>query len=374
VATIDYSSTPYHNRISPIVNLRQYRNDERGENRLDKRAVHTDNQGQREIENSLDPADEYRFARLSPGRPTARSNMILLTFKSRNKFHLGVKTPDGIIDVGTAADSLKLPTDVNVPITMGSLLAGGQSARRALEHLVDRAVEGGNTAPWLLSESELTLGPSVPYPPKILCVGLNYRPHVDESGATIPETPILFSKFGNAVAAAGEPIPLPDSTVRYDYEAELAVVIGARARYVSEAEAPDYVLGYCNGNDLSARDLQFRTSQWLLGKTLDKFAPIGPYLVTADQVGDPQSLPIRCWVNGALRQNATTAEMIFPITHLVSYISQYLTLEPGDIILTGTPEGVVLGMSDPVWLRPGDEVTIEIGNLGRLTNMMVEES
>ena len=300
--------------------------------------------------------------------------MILLTFKSGERFHLGVKTPAGIVDVETAVTSLELPTDVDVPDRVGSLLAGGQFARRALEHLVDRAVESGNTAPWLLDESELTLGPCVPHPPKIICIGLNYRHHVDESGAAIPETPILFSKFSNAVAAAGEPIPLPDGAVRYDYEAELAVVIGARARYVSEAEALDYVFGYCNGNDLSARDLQLRTSQWLLGKTLDKFAPIGPYLVTADQVGDPQSLPIRCWVNSSLRQDSTTANMIFPITRLVSYISQYLTLEPGDVILTGTPEGVILGMSDPVWLQPGDEVTVEIGNLGRLTNVMVRES
>jgi 2-keto-4-pentenoate hydratase/2-oxohepta-3-ene-1,7-dioic acid hydratase in catechol pathway len=300
--------------------------------------------------------------------------MILLTFKSGERLLLGVKTPAGIVDVETAAANLKLPEDVEVPDTMERLLAGGQSTRRALEYMVDRAVEGGNGAPWLLDESELTPGPCVPCPPKILCIGLNYRPHVDESGATIPEMPIVFSKFGNAVAASGEPIPLPEGAVRYDYEAELVVIMGTRARYVSEAEALDYVFGYCNGNDLSARDLQLRTSQWLLGKTLDKFAPIGPYLVTADQVSDPQSLPIRCWVNGSLRQNATTADMIFPITRLISYISQYLTLEPGDVIFTGTPEGVVLGMSDPVWLRPGDEVTVEIGNLGRLTNMMIEES
>jgi 2-keto-4-pentenoate hydratase/2-oxohepta-3-ene-1,7-dioic acid hydratase in catechol pathway len=300
--------------------------------------------------------------------------MILLTFKLGEKPHLGVKTPAGIVDVQNAVTSLKLSSDADVPDRMGSLLAGGPSARRALEHLVDQAVGSGNAAPWLLDESELTIGPCVPHPPKILCIGLNYRQHVVESGATVPETPVLFSKFSNAVAAAGEPIPLPASTVRYDYEAELAVVIGTRARYVSEAIALNYVFGYCNGNDLSARDLQFRTSQWLLGKTLDKFAPIGPYLVTADEVGDPQSLPIRCWVNGSLRQDSTTADMIFPVAQLVSYISQYMTLEPGDVILTGTPEGVVLGMSDQVWLQPGDGVTIEIGNLGRLTNVMVEES
>jgi 2-keto-4-pentenoate hydratase/2-oxohepta-3-ene-1,7-dioic acid hydratase in catechol pathway len=300
--------------------------------------------------------------------------MILLTFKSGEGFHLGVKTPADVVDVETAATNLKLPTDVDVPHSVDTLLAGGRPARRALERLVGQAVESERTAPWLLDESALVLGPCVPRPPKIICIGLNYRRHVVESGATLPETPVLFSKFSNAIAAAGEPIPLPASVVQVDYEAELAVVIGTRARYVSEAEALDYVFGYCNGNDLIARDLQFRTSQWLLGKTLDKFVPIGPYLVTADEVGDPQSLPIRCWVNGSRRQDSTTADMIFSVARLVSYISQYLTLEPGDVILTGTPEGVILGMSDQVWLQPGDEVTVEIGNLGRLTNVMVGES
>jgi 2-keto-4-pentenoate hydratase/2-oxohepta-3-ene-1,7-dioic acid hydratase in catechol pathway len=173
------------------------------------------------------------------------------------------------------------------------------------------------------------------------------------------------------VAAPGEPIPLPDNAVQYDYEVELAAVIGRRARYVSEGQALDYVLGYCTANDLSARDLQTRTSQWLLGKTLDKFMPLGPYLVTADQVPDPQNLALRTWVNGELRQNSNTSDMVFSVAQLVSYVSQYLTLEPGDVILTGTPEGVVLGMKEKVWLKAGDEVTVEVEGLGRLTNSMI---
>jgi 2-keto-4-pentenoate hydratase/2-oxohepta-3-ene-1,7-dioic acid hydratase in catechol pathway len=183
----------------------------------------------------------------------------------------------------------------------------------------------------------------------------------------IPTIPVLFSKFPNTIAASGEQVVLPATAVEYDYEAELGVVIGLRARQVSEQEALNYVLGYCNINDLSARDLQMRTSQWLLGKTLDKFMPIGPYLVTADVVGDPQALDIRCWVNGTLRQNSTTADMIFTVAELVSYISQYMTLDPGDVIATGTPEGVIFGMSEKHWLKPGDEVVVQIAGLGRLT-------
>ena len=156
-----------------------------------------------------------------------------------------------------------------------------------------------------------------------------------------------------------------------DYEVELAVVIGKEAKYVSEADALDYVLGYCNANDVSARELQMRTSQWLLGKTSDSFCPLGPYLVTADEVGDPQKLATRSWLNGELRQNSNTADMVFTVAQVVSYISQYMTLKPGDVILTGTPEGVILGMKEKVWMKAGDKVAVEVEKLGRLTNTLV---
>ncbi|MDZ4763013.1 MAG: fumarylacetoacetate hydrolase family protein, partial [Chloroflexota bacterium] len=207
-----------------------------------------------------------------------------------------------------------------------------------------------------------------------ICVGLNYRRHAIETGAAIPTTPILFSKFNNALAAPGEVVPIPRTAEQTDYEAELVVVIGRRAKYVSEADALDHVLGYCNGNDVSARDLQLRTSQWLLGKTPDKFMPIGPYLMTADEAGDPANLRVRGWLNGEPRQDSNTADMIFSVAQVISYASQYMTLEPGDIITTGTPEGVILGMKDKVWLKPGDEYIVEIGNLGRLVNRMAADS
>jgi 2-keto-4-pentenoate hydratase/2-oxohepta-3-ene-1,7-dioic acid hydratase in catechol pathway len=208
-------------------------------------------------------------------------------------------------------------------------------------------------------------------PEKIICIGLNYKRHARETGMAIPETPVLFSKFNNTLAETGESIPLPDNAVQYDYEVELGVMIGKEARYVSVDEALDYVFGYFTVNDLSVRDLQFRTSQWLLGKTPDKFFPTAPCLVTADEVGDPQSLGLSCWVNGELRQSSNTADMIFSVAECISYISQYMTLKPGDVISTGTPEGVVMGMMEKNWLKPGDEVVVEVEGLGKCTNRMV---
>ena len=293
--------------------------------------------------------------------------MYLLTFKSDDDLRLGVRTAQGVIDVKAAAEALGA---ADVPASPAAFFADGLALLPALRTLVMEARQRAAGAAWLLDEAALTYGPAVPNPGKILCVGLNYRAHAAETNARLPETPVLFSKFNNTVAASGESIPLPPNAVQYDYEAELVVVMGRQARSVAEDEALRTVLGYCNGNDLSARDLQFRTNQWLLGKTLDRFLPLGPYLVTADEAGDPQAMPIRCWLNGELRQDSTTADMIFSVAHIISYASQYLTLEAGDIISTGTPSGVILGRTEKVWMKPGDEVTVEVGPLGRLTNVM----
>lgn len=294
--------------------------------------------------------------------------MILLTYRTPAGLALGIKTPPGIVDVAAAAAALG---PAGLPATPDAVIAAGSAA---IPRLADLAARAAGRPELLCTEAELAYGPCVPSPGKIICVGHNYRRHVVESGATMPETPVLFSKFNNTIAAPGEAIPLPANAVEYDYEVELCAVIGKRTRYVSEADALSHVLGYCNANDLSTRDLQMRTSQWLLGKTQDKFMPIGPYLVTADEVGDPQALGLRCWVNGEQRQDSHTADMIFPVAYLISYISQYFTLEPGDLISTGTPEGVVIGMKEKVWLRPGDTTTVEIDKLGRLTNTFVAES
>ncbi|HEY2887067.1 MAG TPA: fumarylacetoacetate hydrolase family protein [Candidatus Limnocylindrales bacterium] len=217
----------------------------------------------------------------------------------------------------------------------------------------------------------LRLAPCVPRPGKILCVGLNYRRHAAESNLPAPDFPIIFSKLPNALAASGDDVPLPSVAIEFDYEAELVVVIGRTARNVTEASALDYVWGYCNGNDLSARDLQLRTSQWLLGKTLDRFGPIGPWIVSRDEAGDPADMSIRCTVNGELRQSSSVGDMIFSVPELVSFLSRHFTLDPGDVIFTGTPEGVASGRPDRPWLKPGDEVVVEVGPLGRLVNRMI---
>ncbi|MCU0521668.1 MAG: fumarylacetoacetate hydrolase family protein [Anaerolineae bacterium] len=293
--------------------------------------------------------------------------MKLLLFRTPEGPALGIRTASGVLDVREAAAALNW----DVPVTPDAVFAEGLDALPALASLVEEAMPRAHGAPWILDEAGLRLGPCVHNPEKILCVGLNYRRHAAESGAKVPEVPVLFSKFNNALAAHDEAIPLSKHAKEYDYEVELAVVIGRTAQDVPVDQALNYVLGYCNANDISARDLQMRTPQWLLGKTMDKFCPIGPYLVTADEVGDPQTLTTRSWLNGELRQNSSTADMVFSVAEIISYFSRYMTLRSGDVILTGTPEGVILGMRDKVWMKPGDTISIEVSGLGMLTNPLV---
>ena len=281
--------------------------------------------------------------------------MKLITFQTADGLRLGVVVAEGVLPVESS--------DAGDALTLQTLFTQGEAALPRVRAAVERSPGVGA----LRQESDLRLGPCVYQPGKILCVGLNYRRHAEETGAPFPQTPVLFSKFNNTLAAACEAVPLPKVASQYDYEVELGVVIGRRASSVPVERALEYVLGYCTANDLSARDLQTRTSQWLLGKTLDRFCPVGPYLATRDEVPDPQRLALRTWVNGELRQNSSTADMIFSVAEIVSYASQYMTLEPGDLIITGTPEGVILGMPEPrTWLKPGDEVIVEVEGLGRL--------
>lgn len=290
--------------------------------------------------------------------------MIFLTYHTVEGYKLGLKVAEGIADVEAAAFAL----GINVPTNPDVFYAAGVSALAGFRQLADATIP----TEYIHTESELTLAPIVPNPGKILCVGLNYRRHAAETGAKEPEHPILFSKFNNALAAHNEPVSFSPEYSEVDYEAELLVVIGKTIKNISEDQALNAVMGYANANDLSERKLQFLSGQWLLGKTPDKFLPIGPYLVTPDQTGDPQAMSIKGWLNGELRQNSSTADMIFTVAQVIAYASRFMTLHPGDIISTGTPEGVILGMQERVYMRPGDEYTVEIGNLGRLSNRLVE--
>jgi 2-keto-4-pentenoate hydratase/2-oxohepta-3-ene-1,7-dioic acid hydratase in catechol pathway len=295
--------------------------------------------------------------------------MRLLTFHTPTGLRLGIKTEHGIIDVATARETFKASIATqNIPTSFEELCSGEEVKLQGLRDII--AITEGKTGAWLLAESAIQFGPSASHTGKIICVGLNYRRHAAETNMPLPTSPVLFAKYANSLAGSGEEIPLPPVAEQYDYEAELALVIGRRAHNIDQSEALNYVLGYANGHDVSARDLQFRTSQWMLGKIVDKFLPIGPYLVTADEVADPQNLSIKLWRNGEIRQNSNTSDMIFNVAYIISYLSQYITLEPGDTIITGTPEGVISGHPEYGWLKASDEVSIEVGNLGRLTNVM----
>jgi 2-keto-4-pentenoate hydratase/2-oxohepta-3-ene-1,7-dioic acid hydratase in catechol pathway len=217
---------------------------------------------------------------------------------------------------------------------------------------------------------EVRLRAPVPRPSKVLCIGLNYRDHAAETGKPLPAVPMLFAKFANSVVPDGATVAIPAATDEVDWEAELGVVIGRTAKDVPVDRALDVVAGYCCLNDLSARDLQRSTTQFTLGKAVDGFLPMGPCLVTPDEVPDPQDLAISCSVNGQLVQNSSTREMVFGVAELISFLSRTMTLEPGDVLATGTPPGVGVARTPQWFLRPGDEVVVEIERLGRLTTRM----
>jgi 2,4-diketo-3-deoxy-L-fuconate hydrolase len=211
-------------------------------------------------------------------------------------------------------------------------------------------------------------------PGKIVGVGMNYRDHAAEAGLDVPERPVLFGLWPSSLVGPGEPIVIPPISSQVDFEAELGVVIGERARDVTVARALDVVAGYTCFNDVSARDLQFEDGQWSRAKSLDTFSPVGPRVVPTSEIPDPQSLSIRCLVNGVALQDSTTAEMVFSVAELVASISRGITLEPGDLIATGTPSGVGFTRTPPVFLRAGDEVTVEIEGIGALTNPVTAEA
>ncbi len=267
--------------------------------------------------------------------------------------------PGGLVDLHAA--------DPSLPDSLPGILAAGSEC-------LERVAACAQEAP-TLAEDQARFLPVIPSPQKILCVGLNYADHARESGTEVPEEPVIFSKFASALTGHGQPIELPRASAEVDYEAELVVVIGRRGKHVPEDQAMDYVAGYACGHDVSARDWQLRKpgGQWLLGKTFDTFAPVGPYLVTRDEVPDPHQLDIQLRLNGETMQSSNTRELIFSIPRLIAYISQVMTLEVGDLIFTGTPPGVGFSRKPPVFLKPGDVAEVEIQHLGVLRNPVVAE-
>ncbi len=245
-------------------------------------------------------------------------------------------------------------------------LARARAAHARFSEVSARAV-GRETGIVIAASTVRVLAP-VPRPGKIVCAGLNYRDHAIEAKLPIPESPVLFAKFTSAVIGSGEPVVLPASSSRIDYEAELAVVIGRRARGVPREHALSHVLGYMNANDVSARDFQKRDGQWVRSKSCDTFAPMGPWLLTADDVRDPHALGIRLRLNGRTMQDSSTQQFVFDIPDLIAFLSATTTLEPGDVILTGTPPGVGFARTPPTYLAAGDVMEVEIDGLGTLRN------
>ena len=311
----------------------------------------------------MDAAQTAAGERSKRERGMAHGLNLLTMRSSAGLYRLGVKTEKGILDVPEAAQLLHM----RAPETMDDLLQHEDGP--ALNALVDAALKSSAAKSAFLKEESIEYGPVVTRPEKIVCVGLNYRKHAQEIGMPIPKEPVLFNKFNNALSHHKGTIKLPvDVARKFDYEVELVIVMGKQARNVADADALSFVAGYSTGNDFSARDLQLETGgQWMIGKTPDQFAPLGPYMVTADQV-DPDNLKIECRVNGETRQSSNTNDFIFNCRHMVSYVSRYITLKPGDIIFTGTPEGVIQGKpaDKRVWLKPGDKVACSLEKLGEL--------
>ncbi len=255
--------------------------------------------------------------------------------------------------------------------TTRHLLAAGPATVRTVFDQARKALNPGRDASGVFQTSSVELGPPVPDPDKIICIGLNYADHANEAGLAQAEVPIFFAKFRNALVGPYAPILLPRVSREIDYEGELAVVMGQRCKEVSEQEALKYVAGYSVFNDVSARDLQMQTSQYTAGKALDTFAPMGPGIVLASDIPDPQALMLTTRVNGQVVQHASTASMIFSVAKVIAFLSSLMTLEAGDIIATGTPSGVGFKRNPPLFLQDGDVTEVEIEGIGQLHNPVV---
>jgi 2-keto-4-pentenoate hydratase/2-oxohepta-3-ene-1,7-dioic acid hydratase in catechol pathway len=294
------------------------------------------------------------------GWDSGETTMRLATIQTAQGPRAAVRHGDAYVDLHT--------TEPSLPATVRGLLEAGAEALEEAARVAARPAAIRHLA------SGVKLLPPIPNPAKIVCVGLNYRDHAAESGAPIPKDPVLFSKYATALVGQGDAIVLPPVSHEVDYEAELVIVIGKRGRRLSKEQAVGHIAGYTIGHDVSARDWQLKKDgkQWMVGKTFDTFAPLGPELVTADEVGDPHTLGIRLRLNGETMQNSNTKQMIFSVGEVVAYLSTVFTIEPGDLVYTGTPPGVGMARKPPVFLKGGDAVEVEIDRLGVLRNPVVQ--
>lgn len=283
--------------------------------------------------------------------------MKLASFETDSAVRIGIVSGDSLVDLSQAAPGL--------PSDMAALIAAWPKAESEVRRLAD-------SKPGLKLADVHLLAP-VPKPQKILAIGLNYADHIAESGQPTPERQIWFSKLPSAVNGPYDSIQIPKASAAVDYEAEFVAVVGKRCRHVAKADAAGAIFGYAAGNDVSVRDWQFHTSQWILGKSFDTHAPFGPFLVTADEIGDPHALGIRCFVNGEKRQDSNTGNLVFDVYDQVALLSQAMTLEPGDVIFTGTPGGVGFATKPPTFLKAGDVVRVEIDRIGAIEARMVAE-
>lgn len=284
--------------------------------------------------------------------------MKLCTFFRDDAPLVGVVTDDGIVDLSESAPEL--------PAEMTALLAAGEPALR-------RAAAAASAARARIPLDSVRLAPPILRPPKFLAVGLNYADHVAEAGLETPKLPTIFNKQSTCVAGPTDPVHMPRVSSALDYEGELGFVVGRRCRHVPREHAHEVIAGYLVVNDVSVRDWQLRIPTWTMGKSFDTHGPIGPWITTADEVGDPHALSVRTWVNGELRQDSSTKNLIFDCFAIVEHLSTAFTLEPGDVVATGTPGGVGIVMKPPRLLSIGDVVRVEIDGLGTLENRVVAE-
>jgi 2-keto-4-pentenoate hydratase/2-oxohepta-3-ene-1,7-dioic acid hydratase in catechol pathway len=286
--------------------------------------------------------------------------MRLVTYEADRAWRSGILVGDAVVDTADAADRAGLGH--GDWFSNRFVISAPAATRDALERAAAQLSPDG------LAAHGLRLGPPIPDPDKILCMGLNYRDHAAEAGLDLPTVPLFFAKFRNSLIGPGDQIVLPSASDKVDYEAELAVVIGSRCRDVAAGDALHHVAGAMAFNDVSARDLQGQASQWTMGKAIDTFAPCGPALVLRDEISDLQALGIRTRVNGETLQDANTSLMVFGVAQAIAFLTRVMTLEPGDIIATGTPAGVGMARSPRVWLHDGDTVEVEIDEIGALSN------